>query len=113
MKNRMQNRHPVMKIVPSRVSSEGTLSELRQRVIETDRELLRIVSRRLDLCEQIGRMKRQLALPVRDVAIESSVIVNARASAAKHQMDPNLAEYLIRQLIECSVRAQELIRDSE
>ena len=85
----------------------ATLDELRDELNAVDRELLAAVARRQALVERIGRVKQHGGRGTRDFSREKVVIEQARAAAAALDLAPDLAEHLMRLLIEHSLTAQE------
>jgi chorismate mutase len=63
---------------------QENLDLLRKQVDECDSELVKAFSRRLDLNEQIGRIKAAAGIPVYDESRESQVMANAIALGFRH-----------------------------
>jgi chorismate mutase/prephenate dehydrogenase len=84
-----------------------TLDELRTELASIDKELLRLAARRQAAAQEIGRLKRDAGVPVRDFRQERDVIERARASAAELGLAPALGEELILALIRESLTVQE------
>ncbi len=84
-----------------------TLEELRARLNELDHQLLRTISERQGLANQIAEVKRATGHPLRDYARERQVIVRARTNAAGLSVSPALAEELMHLLIRESLTSQE------
>src|SRR3989338_6120041 len=86
-------------VSPSRGSSitgSSELEQLRQKIDETDRNLLRIVAERIGLVDKIGAYKRENGLEARDEKRRAEVLT-ARVSTGK---DLGIAEDVIRKLFE-------------
>ena len=94
-----------MKIEPSM-----TLEELRAALSDLDGELLALVARRKALSEQVADVKRATGLATRDFARERDVILRGRIEAERIGLEPDLAESLLRQLIQSSLATQEAAR---
>jgi chorismate mutase/prephenate dehydrogenase len=83
------------------------LDELRAELGAIDKELLRLAARRQAAAQEIGRIKRDAGIPVRDFRQERDVIERARKAAAEHGLAPQLGEELILALIRESLTVQE------
>lgn len=51
-----------------------TLNDHRRRIDEVDRELARLLNRRAQMSIQLGQLKRETGLPMRDEAREDNII---------------------------------------
>jgi len=87
-----------------------TLDELRTALTELDEQLIGLVARRQALSEQVAAVKRATGRPTRDFNREREVILRARNTAARLHISPDLAESLLRQLIQSSLTTQEHAR---
>jgi len=83
------------------------LENLRNQLNQLDRELMQKVAKRQQLVAQIGQSKREQGIGTRDFAREKVVIDNARRIAQEEQLPPELAEDLMRLLINSSLQRQE------
>jgi chorismate mutase / prephenate dehydrogenase len=86
------------------------LDELRAALTEIDGQLLELVARRQTVSEQVAAVKRATGRPTRDFGREREVILRGRTTAAKLKISPDLAESLLRQLIQSSLTTQEHAR---
>jgi len=86
---------------------EVTLDDLRRRLSEIDRQLLKLVGERKALSGEVARVKRATGYPTRDYQREREVIEGARAAAVEVGVSPALAEELLRLLIRSSLTTQE------
>jgi chorismate mutase/prephenate dehydrogenase len=86
------------------------LDDLRAELTELDGKLLELVARRQRLSEQVAAVKRTIGKPTRDFGREREVIVRARNTAERLNVSPDLAESLLRQLIQSSLATQEQLR---
>jgi chorismate mutase/prephenate dehydrogenase len=84
-----------------------TLEELREELTRLDGHLIELVARRRDLSEQVAAVKRATGRPTRDFGRERDVILRARGTAERLGVSPDLAESLLRQLIQSSLATQE------
>src|SRR5271170_5388903 len=87
-----------------------TLDELRAALSDLDGELLALVARRKTLSEQVAAVKRATGRATRDFAREREVILRGRTAAERLGLEPDLAESLLRQLIQSSLATQEAAR---
>jgi chorismate mutase len=51
-----------------------TLNDHRRRIDELDRELVRLLNRRAQMSIQLGQLKKETGLPIRDEAREESIL---------------------------------------
>jgi chorismate mutase/prephenate dehydrogenase len=86
------------------------LDDLRSALTELDGELLALVARRQALSEQVAAVKRATGRATRDFAREREVILRGRTTAERLGLKPDLAESLLRQLIQSSLATQEQAR---
>jgi chorismate mutase/prephenate dehydrogenase len=86
------------------------LDELRSTLTELDGQLLELVARRQALSEQVAAVKRATGRPTRDFGREREVILRGRNAAQRLGVSPDLAESLLRQLIQSSLATQEQAR---
>src|SRR6266481_1146118 len=87
-----------------------TLDELRNALTELDEQLLDLVARRQALSEQVASVKRATGRATRDFGREREVILRGRTTAQRLGVSPDLAESLLRQLIQSSLTTQEHAR---
>jgi len=86
------------------------LDELRTALTELDGQLVELVARRQALSEQVAAVKRATGRATRDFGREREVILRGRNTAARLGVSPDLAESLLRQLIQSSLATQEQAR---
>jgi len=86
------------------------LDELRAELTELDGRLLELVARRQALSEKVADVKRASGRATRDFGREREVILRARTAAQRLGISPDLAESLLRQLIQSSLTTQERSR---
>jgi chorismate mutase/prephenate dehydrogenase len=86
------------------------LNELRERLTHLDGELIALVAERGRLSAEVARVKRAAGIPTRDFRREREVLVNARATAERLGVAPDLAERILQQLIHASLETQEQLR---
>jgi chorismate mutase / prephenate dehydrogenase len=86
------------------------LDELRAALTDLDGQLVDLVARRQALSEQVAAVKRATGRPTRDFGREREVILRGRNAASRVGVSPDLAESLLRQLIQSSLATQEHAR---
>jgi chorismate mutase/prephenate dehydrogenase len=86
------------------------LDDLRTALTDLDGQLLELVARRQALSEQVAAVKRATGRPTRDFGREREVILRGRTTAERLKFSPDLAESLLRQLIQSSLATQEQAR---
>jgi chorismate mutase/prephenate dehydrogenase len=86
------------------------LDELRTAITELDGELLQLVAKRQALSEQVAAVKKAAGRATRDFGREREVILRGRKAAENLGVSPDLAETLLRHLIQSSLTTQEHAR---
>jgi chorismate mutase/prephenate dehydrogenase len=86
------------------------LDELRSELSALDAEILALVARRQALSEEVAAVKRATGRATRDFGREREVILRGRQVAEGLGLEPDLAESLLRQLIQSSLATQEQAR---
>src|SRR5450631_1745208 len=92
------------------MGQDMTLDELRTALTELDERLLDLVARRQALSGQVASVKRATGRATRDFGREREVILRGRTTAQRLGVSPDLAESLLRQLIQSSLTTQEHAR---
>lgn len=87
-----------------------TLDELRTALTEVDEQLLKLAARRQALSENVAAVKRATGRATRDFAREREVILRGRTTAQQLGISPDLAESMLRLLIQSSLTTQEHAR---
>ena len=82
------------------------LEELRSRVRRLDETIVALIAERTYQCLRIGKHKLRNGLLVRSPRVEARVISNAREVAVTCGLKPEIAESILRILIEHSVAVQ-------
>lgn len=88
-------------------AGEDRLEELRERIREVDRELVRLVGARRDLALEVGRVKQAEGLPVMDPAQEARVIRRAAELARELGVDEELVRDIVWRIMAAARDAQE------
>jgi len=87
--------------------SVDPLDRLRTRLVEIDRELVRLVGERLESVLAIGAYKAERGLPVLDPAQEAKVIRRAAEMAREEGVEEELVRDLIWRIMAAARDAQE------
>lgn len=83
------------------------LEQLRQRLNQLDRQLIELIAERQAVVQQVGEHKRSEGQATRDYAREKQVLDGARTQAKELGIAPDVAENVMRLLIETSLTRQE------
>lgn len=95
------------------VKDPQALLEQHRRDIEAlDRRILHLVCERLELARQVGELKRELAVPVRNFGVEAQVYRRFEEASSLLGLDAGLGRDLARFLIEKAVEEQATIQDA-
>ena len=82
------------------------LAHLRAQIDKVDAEIVDLCARRLALVEQVGVVKRQLALPIYAPDREAAMFIERRAAAEAQGVPPDLVEDIIRRMMRESYRSE-------
>ena len=80
-------------------ATEGELDRLRKQIIELDDELIRLIGERREVVLEIGRLKRELGLPVMDPAREAQVVRRVAERSRELGVDEELTRDVIWRII--------------
>ncbi len=83
------------------------LSELRAELDSVDADLIAAIAKRQALVAEIGRWKHSQGKQLRDFQREREVLAHVRGRAQKVGLDPEIAEQVLKLLIESSLTTQE------
>jgi len=75
---------------------------------EIDEQLINLVARRQALSENVASVKRATGRATRDFGREREVILRGRTTAERLGVSPDLAESLLRQLIQSSLATKNM-----
>ena len=95
------------------VSTDMSLDTLRLSIEETDRELISLISRRMEIALDIADEKKKQGLPVRIPDRAEVVLTRAAGEAEKQGLDPEQVRKIFSILIEMSEDMQSLRRKEE
>ncbi len=83
------------------------MAPIRADIDRIDRELVALLARRASCIDRAIAVKRDAGLPARIDTRVDEVIDNARATAAREGLDPELVAALWRRLVEWSIAREE------
>jgi chorismate mutase / prephenate dehydrogenase len=83
------------------------LDSLRHEIGQVDRDIITLIARRLELAEEVGQIKMDQQLPIKNYQVEKQVIARNRSFAESLGSIPELAEDLSKLLIQYAVATQD------
>ena len=83
------------------------INDLRQRLDSIDATLVTLAAERQRIVSEIGKTKQKQGRQLRDFRREREVLDHVRAVAVEKNLDPDLAEDLLKRLIDASLTRQE------
>ena len=88
------------------------LDLLREKVSEIDKEIIKLIGKRIELTKEIGQEKKEKSIPLRNWDVEKAVIENAMELAAKIGISPAFIKSFMQQIIMESRIQQEILHYS-
>jgi len=82
------------------------LAHLRKQIDRVDEQILTLLRERVSISEEIGKVKAENGLPIRDEQREREVLDRVASEAEVKGIDPEIARRIFREIIELSVEAQ-------
>ena len=82
------------------------IDDLREKIRELDEDIIKLMIERIKTAEEIGRLKNELGLLIRDRDVEKKVIERYRELTMGTPLEPASAEAICKVLIQNSVEAQ-------
>jgi len=86
------------------------VEELRKRIDEIDRELLALISKRVEIARELGKLKKSRGLPIADHKREEEVIEKGLMLADELGLDRELTSLMLRALIGICRKAQSRLK---
>jgi chorismate mutase len=83
------------------------LGHLRERVDSLDEQIIRCISERVQICKNIGALKKKKAIPVKDSAREKQVYAHISELADAFSLDTMQVEGIYRQIVNMCSSVQE------
>ena len=85
------------------------LDKCRNQISSIDKKVLRLVGARAKTARQIGKIKKDAGLPIRNLALEKRIYAERQNWAKQYGLNPDLIAKLWRLLISDSVKIQKQI----
>ena len=89
------------------------IEQLRKKIDEVDEQILQSLSKRTEICNSIGLVKKKHGIPIQDFPRENDVYERMRERAAELGLDPSYVEAIYRQIVNMCSAVQELKEKSE
>lgn len=86
------------------------LDSLREQIQDIDKKILELTAKRMEMCRQVGALKKQQSIPIKNYQIEKNIMSRTSQSAERLNLEPKLAKDILRLLITQSVIEQEQIK---
>ena len=86
--------------------TEKNLKDLRKGILKIDRKIINLISERMLLSKEIGKVKKSLCLDIENIEREEEVTKNAIAYGKSLKLKEKLIEELIKNLISSSKELQ-------
>jgi chorismate mutase/prephenate dehydrogenase len=86
------------------------LEALRNEILAIDGELIRLVSKRVDVATRIGRIKDEEGLPLQNFAVEKNVLEHALTTAQEEGVEEGAVRGIVENLVRAALHAQERAR---
>ena len=88
------------------------IEKLRKEVREVDREIIKLIGKRLSITKKIGGKKKNKGIPLKDWKVEKEVIKNAMDVASSEGLSKKLIKRIMGNIITESKRQQEILHYS-
>jgi chorismate mutase len=79
---------------------------IRRKIDVIDEKIVLLLKERMDLCKDIGNVKRELGISVKDRRREDEVYLHIMAKALESGLDPQKVEAIFKEIIALSVFVQ-------
>ena len=86
--------------------AESELQELREEVSETTMQIIRLVSRRIELAKRIGQVKTRESLPIDNEKVEDALLEDVVRECKRLGLDPEVGSKVLATLLKESKAAQ-------
>jgi chorismate synthase len=87
-----------------------SLEELRREIRDSDAEMVRLLGRRMEIADEIGRWKGELGMPVKDSRVERAVLAAVREAGKGAALPTGFVESVMRKVLVESRRRQRAAR---
>lgn len=71
-------------------AAQSKITELRQAIDELDQQISRLLLRRIEIAADLGNLKSELGMPVKDLNREESVMSNVTKTLSGAEMTPRV-----------------------
>lgn len=88
------------------------IEKLRKEVKEVDKEIIKLIGKRISIIKEIGGKKKEKGIPLRDWKVEKEVIKNALDAASKEELSSELIKSIMQDIITESKIQQEILHYS-
>lgn len=88
------------------MNKQEQLKELRDKIDYFDNELMKVLSKRLEVALEIHMLKMKIGVPVHDKERIESIINKISNRAAEHGLNASHAEEIWRKIIDMSIEHQ-------
>jgi chorismate mutase len=88
------------------------LTEYRDMLDNIDDSLISILSKRFKITDEVGLLKREKGMPPVDAEREQEQFERVRELAALHGLEPEIAEKVLRLIIDMAVERHQLIQSN-
>ena len=79
---------------------------IRRKIDVIDEKIVLLLKERMDLCKDIGNVKRELGISVKDRRREDEVYLHIMSKALESGLDPQKVEAIFKEIIALSVFVQ-------
>jgi len=79
---------------------------IRRKIDAIDEKIVLLIKERMNLCKDIGKIKREIGIPVKDKRREDEVYLHIMAKALESGLDPQKVESIFKEIIALSVHVQ-------
>ncbi len=79
---------------------------IRRKIDAIDEKIVLLLKERMDLCKDIGEVKRELGISVKDRRREDEVYLHIMSKALESGLDPQKVESIFKEIIALSVFVQ-------
>ncbi len=87
----------------------GSMAELRVEIDQLDRQLIELIAKRTTYIDRAAVLKQSEKMPARITSRVEEVVDNVKQLAKQHNLDPEIAETVWRDLIEWSIAKEEKV----
>jgi chorismate mutase/prephenate dehydrogenase len=88
------------------------IEKLRKEVREVDKEIIKLIAKRLSITKKIGGNKKKKGIPLKDWKVEKEVIKNALEVASQEKLSQELIKTIMQNIITESKIQQEILHYS-